>query len=369
MREVVLDSGSEMIHRRPTAGKRPGDTLGGWRRELARAITDPAELLAALDLPSDLLPGARSAGELFPIRVPRGFASRMRPGDPRDPLLLQVLGRAEETETATGFSDDPVGEGPASAVAPRPGVLHKYRGRVLFVVTGACAVHCRYCFRRAFPYDDNAATGESGSGWSGWDGPLGYVAQDPSIREVILSGGDPLSASDERLGSLVRRIAEIPHVERLRVHSRTPVVLPERVDDGMLDWLAGTRLRPVLVIHANHAREIDGAVRRAMGRLREAGVELFNQSVLLAGVNDSADALVELSEALFDARVVPYYLHLLDRVSGAAHFEVEEPRARSLVAEAAERLPGYLVPRLVREVAGAPYKVPAGFGAEDGESP
>lgn len=349
-----------MIHRPRAAGGSPNAT-GEWRRELARAIRDPAELLAALDLPADLLPGAREAGALFPLRVPRGFVARMRPGDPRDPLLLQVLGRAEETATAPGFTDDPVGEGPTSAVAPRPGVLHKYRGRVLFVVTGACAVHCRYCFRRAFPYDDNVATGESGSGWSGWDGPLDYVASDPSIREVILSGGDPLSASDERLGELARRIAEIAHVTRLRVHSRTPVVLPERVDGALLGWLAGTRLRPVLVIHANHAREIDDTVRRAMGRLRDAGVELYNQSVLLAGVNDSADALVELSEALFEARVVPYYLHLLDRVSGAAHFEVEERRARRLVAEAAERLPGYLVPRLVREVAGAPYKVPAGF--------
>jgi EF-P beta-lysylation protein EpmB len=351
-----------MIHRRPTTSE-----PDGWQRLLRDAITDPAELLATLDLPADLLvdllDGAREAGELFPLRVPRGFVRRMRPGDPRDPLLLQVLGRVEETRAAAGFSDDPVAEGPASAVAPRPGVLHKYRGRVLFVVTGACAVHCRYCFRRAFPYDDNLATGASGSGWSGWDGPLDYVAGDASIREVILSGGDPLSASDERLEGLVRRIARIPHVERLRVHSRTPVVLPERVDEALVSWLAGTRLRPVLVIHANHAREIDGSVRAAMGRLREAGVDLYNQSVLLAGVNDSGDALVELSEALFDARVTPYYLHLLDRVSGAAHFEVDEARARRLVAEAAQRLPGYLVPRLVREVAGAPYKVPAGFDA------
>lgn len=330
---------------RPAPGAPP---TPAWRRSLAAAVADPAELLALLELDPALLPAARRAAELFPLRVPRGYVRRMRPGDPADPLLRQVLPLGEELAAVTGFGADPLAEGAAS---PAPGVLHKYRGRALLVVTGACAVHCRYCFRRHFPY------AEHHPGWSGWDEALGYLAADPSISEVILSGGDPLAVSDRRLAELAGRLAEIPHLRRLRVHSRNPVVLPERVDDELLAWLAGGRLAPVMVVHANHAREIDGEVAAAFGRLREAGVTLLNQSVLLAGVNDSADALVELSEALFAAGAMPYYLHLLDRVAGAAHFEVAEERARRLVGEAAGRLPGYLVPRLVREVPGAPAKV------------
>lgn len=335
-----------------------------WRRALAEAVTDPAELFELLDLPAELLPAARRAAELFGLRVPRGFVARMRPGDPADPLLLQVLPLGAELDPAPGFTVDPLGEvglleagaPPEDGLAgagpgPRPGLLRKYRGRALLIVTGACAVHCRYCFRRHFPY------AESHPGWSGWGETLRHLAADPELREVILSGGDPLSAADERLEELVAGIAAIPQVERLRIHTRNPVVLPERVDDRLLGWLAATRLRTVVVVHANHAREIDGAVREAFARLRRAGADLLNQSVLLAGVNDSAGALVELSEALFEAGALPYYLHLLDRVQGAAHFEVPEERARRLVGEAAARLPGYLVPRLVREAPGAPAKV------------
>ncbi len=337
-----------MIARTPAPSRGPR-ALPAWRRALAEAVTDPAELLEILELPDDLLPEARRASELFGLRVPRGYVARMRPGDPRDPLLLQVLPLGRELDAAPGFTEDPLAEADASL---RPGLLHKYRGRVLLVVTGACAVHCRYCFRRHFPY------AESHPGRSGWGEALEAVAGDPEVREVILSGGDPLTVSDERLAELVAGIAAVPQVERLRIHSRNPVVLPERVDDRLLAWLGGTRLRTVVVVHANHAREIGGAVRGAFARLREAGATLLNQSVLLAGVNDSVQAQVDLSEALFEAGALPYYLHLLDRVSGAAHFEVPEERARRLVGEAAGRLPGYLVPRLVREVPGAPAKVP-----------
>jgi EF-P beta-lysylation protein EpmB len=324
-------------------------TPPAWRRALAEAVTEPRELLERLALPADLLPAAERAAGLFGLRVPRGYLARMRPGDPADPLLLQVLPLGAELSEAPGWVADPLAEREA---APRPGVLHKYRGRVLLVVTGACAVHCRYCFRRHFPYADAAP------GWSGWAESLRHVEEDPEVREVILSGGDPLAASDERLAELVARIEAIPHVTRLRLHTRNPVVLPERVDDGLLAWLGATRLRAVVVVHANHAREIDGAVCAAFGRLRAAGATVLNQSVLLAGVNDSAGALAELSEALFAAGALPYYLHLLDRVAGAAHFEVPEERARRLVGEVAARLPGFLVPRLVREVPGAPAKVP-----------
>lgn len=328
-----------------------------WQQAFAQAISDPLELLellelspAALGVPED----AAAARRQFPLRVPRGFAARMRPGDPGDPLLRQVLPVDREARRLPGFSADPLAE---TAAHPAPGLLHKYRGRALLVVTGACAIHCRYCFRRHFPYAESSGRGT-------WDRALEHLAADPSLVEVILSGGDPLSVSDGQLAELAQRLAAIPHVRRLRIHSRLPVVLPERVDEGLLDWLTGSRLQPVLVIHANHPREIDGTVVAALDRLRRAGVTLLNQAVLLRGVNDDGAVLEELSEVLFAAGVLPYYLHLLDRVDGAAHFEVPEPEARRLAADLARRLPGYLVPRLVREVPGAEAKVPVDLQRE-----
>jgi EF-P beta-lysylation protein EpmB len=273
----------------------------------------------------------------------------MRRRDPRDPLLRQVLPLGAELEAVAGFRDDPVGDRPASLGT---GLLRKYHGRVLLIATGACAVHCRYCFRRHFPY------GEENASADGFAPALERIAADPGIREVILSGGDPLTLSDRRLGELVRRLAAMPHLVRLRIHTRLPVVLPERVDDRLLEWLAGTRLAKIVVVHANHANEIDRPVREALARLRRAGASLLNQSVLLRGVNDDAGALADLSEALFAEGVLPYYLHLLDRVRGAAHFEVPEPEARGTYEALRARLPGYLLPRLVRELPGAPAKLP-----------
>jgi EF-P beta-lysylation protein EpmB len=319
-----------------------------WQRELAAAITDPAELLEAVGLGSDWLPAAQVAARLFPLRVPRGFVARMRRADPNDPLLRQVLPLAAECLSAPGFATDPVGD---LAAMTAPGVLHKYQGRVLLAVSGACAVHCRYCFRRHFPYAEANASSDR------WRAALDYVARDVSIREVILSGGDPLAMGDRRLADLVRHLAQIAHVERLRIHTRLPIVLPARVTTELVDWLVGTRLRPVVVVHANHGNEIDAGVRAALVRLRSAGVTLLNQSVLLKGVNDTVESLAALSETLFAAGVLPYYLHLLDRVQGAVHFEVADSQARQLMVELAARLPGYLVPRLVREVAGAPSKL------------
>jgi EF-P beta-lysylation protein EpmB len=322
-----------------------------WQRELARAVTDPAELLRELELDLALLPAARAAAARFPLRAPRGFVARMGKGDPNDPLLRQVLPLAAEMEPTPGFVVDPVGDWAARAA---PGVLHKYHGRALLIVTGACAVHCRYCFRREFPY------AEAHAGADEWKPALAYLASDPSIREVILSGGDPLSLSDRRLGALLAELDRIPHLDRLRVHSRQPIMLPERVDEGLLELFARTRLRPVWVVHANHPREIDAAVRAALARLAAAGATLLNQSVLLRGVNDSAAVLAELSEALFAARVLPYYLHLLDPVRGAAHFDVNESEASAIMKALRQRLPGYLVPRLVREQPGQPAKTPIG---------
>lgn len=320
-----------------------------WQQELARAITEPAELLRELALDLALLPAARAAAARFPLRVPRGFVARMRQGDPDDPLLRQVLPLAAELSPVPGFVADPVDDQAARAA---PGVLHKYHGRVLLIATGACAIHCRYCFRREFPYSENHAGGDS------WRPALNYLSQDRSLREVILSGGDPLSLSDRRLGALLAELERIPHLERLRIHSRQPIVLPERVDDGLLDLLARTRLRPILVIHANHPREINDTVRRVLERLAGIGVTLLNQSVLLRGVNDTVPTLVELSEVLFTARVLPYYLHLLDRVQGAAHYEVNETEASTIMEVLRQRLPGYLVPRLVREQPGQLAKTP-----------
>ncbi len=324
---------------------------GAWKDLLAAAISDPGELLELLDLPLGIAGGSAEverARRQLALRVPRGFVDRMRRGDPDDPLLRQVLPHAAETTVVDGFSSDPVGE---LSSAPGP-LLQKYRGRALLVVTGACAVHCRYCFRRHFPYAERSLSG------SGWADALAVVAGDPSLTEIILSGGDPLAVPDDRLAALVDELSAISHLQRLRLHTRLPVVIPQRIDESMLSWLAGSRLQTVVVVHANHANEIDADVRTAAGLLRGAGATVLNQSVLLAGVNDDVEALAALSEALLAAGILPYYLHLLDPVAGAAHFDVPQDRALELIRELRERLPGFLVPRLVREVAGAPSKVP-----------
>jgi EF-P beta-lysylation protein EpmB len=321
----------------------------GWVQALAGAITDPEVLLSRLGLGPEWLAPARAAARRFPLRVPAGFVARMRRGDPHDPLLRQVLPLAEECLAVAGYTRDPVGDLSARRA---PGLLQKYEGRVLLTATGACAVHCRYCFRRHFPYgEENASAGQ-------FRAALAEIAADPSIREVILSGGDPLTLSDRRLREFSDSLATVAHVVRLRLHTRLPVVLPERVDDGLVGWLGAVTVPVVIVIHANHPNELDANVAAALGRLRAAGATLLNQSVLLRAVNDNPDALAALSERLFALGVLPYYLHQLDRVEGAAHFAVPDDAARSLRDELARRLPGYLVPRLVREVAGAPAKLP-----------
>jgi EF-P beta-lysylation protein EpmB len=316
-----------------------------WQRRLGEAVASVGELLDLLGLEAASV-GADGRSD-FPLRVPRSFVARMRPGDPRDPLLAQVLPVAAERRAPPGFTRDPLAE---AAASPAPGLLHKYRGRALLVLTGACGVHCRYCFRRHFPYAEHRDRDARAA--------LAYVAAEPSIEEVIVSGGDPLALADERLAALAEAIAAIPHVRRLRLHTRMPIVLPERVDDALTAWLAASPLQKVVVVHANHPQEIDGEVAGALRRLGATGATLLNQAVLLAGVNDAAATQRELGETLFAAGVLPYYLHLLDRVAGAAHFAVDEAAARRIMAELTASTPGYLVPRLVREVPGAPAKVP-----------
>jgi EF-P beta-lysylation protein EpmB len=329
----------------------------GWQTEMASAITSPRELATELGLDPELVSAAEAAGSAFGLRVPRSYLARIERGNPQDPLLRQVLPIGAELADTTDYIADPLGEREALRA---PGLLQKYHGRALLITTEACAVHCRYCFRREFPYAEQANDS------SRWRQALDEIARDTSIEEVILSGGDPLSLSDSRLASLTDTLQTIPHVRRLRVHTRQPVVLPSRVDAGLTRWLSQLRLPVVFVLHVNHPNEMDTEVSRACARLRDSGVTLLNQTVLLQGVNDDSEVLAELSRRLFEAGVLPYYLHLLDRVRGAAHFDVPEERARLIAGQLSARLPGYLVPRLAREIPGAPAKVtlaPILFGA------
>ena len=320
-----------------------------WQKALREAVRDPRELLDLLGLDRLAPRLSDEAMVQFPLRVPRGFVARMRRGDPRDPLLRQVLPLDDEMRPMPGYGLDAVGDGAAKTA---PGVIQKYRGRALLVATGSCAIHCRYCFRRHFPYAEETAARD------GWREAVDRIRQDTAIEEVLLSGGDPLSLSNGKLAELTGALADIPHLRRLRIHSRLPIVLPERIDGGLLGWLSALPWPATLVVHANHANEFDGAVDAALGRLREAGVHLLNQAVLLRGVNDDIDALAALSERGFAAGVLPYYLHQLDRVAGVAHFEVDDAHARALHAGLAARLSGYLVPRLVREIPGDTGKRP-----------
>ena len=333
----------------PAAPARPHPAAPSpdWRRAWREVVRDPRELLAMLGL--EALAGRISpaAAESFPLRVPRGFVARMRHGDPNDPLLRQVLPLDDEDRIVPGFDLDAVGDAPARRGG---GLIHKYEGRALLVATGSCAVHCRYCFRRHYPYAEDTAAA------AGWREAVATIAADDSIVEVILSGGDPLSLADHKLAELGDALRAIPHVRRLRIHTRLPIVLPERIDAGFLAWLRALPWPVVVVVHANHANEFDASVDAAMAALRDAGATLLNQAVLLRGVNDSVEALAGLCERGFEAGVLPYYLHQLDRVAGAAHFEIGDIEALALHSALAARLPGYLVPKLVRETAGDPGK-------------
>lgn len=327
----------------------PPQPAEDWRLAWRQSLTDPHQLLARLGLAEHarrLLPATDTG---FAMRVPESYLQRMRPGDTHDPLLRQVLPTAAELDAAPGYGHDAVGDLAASRA---PGVIHKYQGRVLLIATGACAVNCRYCFRRHFPYAQELAARDR------WRAALDYIAGDESVREVILSGGDPLALATGRLAELTDALAGIGHVRSLRLHTRLPIVLPERVDAALLAWLRGLPWPVTVVVHANHGNEIDTTITGVLRRLRDTGAHLLNQSVLLAGVNDSVLALETLSWRLHQAGTLPYYLHLLDKVAGAAHFHVDASRARQLHARLRARLPGYLLPRLVREIAGEPAKTP-----------
>lgn len=318
-----------------------------WKQELAEAISSPTELLNALEL-GQLAPNIQLKPD-FRLRVPRAYVKKMQIGDPHDPLLLQVLPALEEINGAGNHMGltDPVGD--LSAVQA-PGLLHKYHGRVLLITTGACAIHCRYCFRRHFPYAESSINSLH------FNQALEYLHTHTDIHEVILSGGDPLVLSDSKLADLCAQLETVPHLRWLRIHTRLPVVLPSRITKSLTEWMQQSRFRITVVIHSNHANELTERERQSLQRLQAAEITLLNQSVLLKGVNDTVADLIALSERLHDFGVIPYYLHLLDKVEGGMHFEVPVNRSVQLVAAMRENLPGFLVPQLVQEEAGKPAK-------------
>lgn len=319
-----------------------------WKKDLARAISDPRKLLFILELPETTFQADFAARQLFPMRVPQSFVDRMEKGNPKDPLFLQVMPKQQEFIQKAGFIKDPLDEHESVV----PGLLHKYTNRVLFIVRGGCAINCRYCFRRHFPYQENSNNKHE------WQQAIDYIRSKPEVIEVIFSGGDPLMANDEQLGWLVEQLEQIPHLKRLRIHTRLPVVMPSRVTDEFVTLLKQSSLRCSVVLHINHPNELAAELPAALAKLTAAGIDLYNQAVLLADINDNADDLVELHERLFDNRIQPYYLHVLDKVEGASHFEVSEEKAVALMNELLLRLPGFLVPKLVREIGGEKSKTP-----------
>lgn len=321
---------------------------GQWQKELREVFTDPADLLRYLELDPNDFSRDMPARQLFPMRVPRAFAARMRPQDPKDPLLLQVLPQAQEFLEVPGFNTDPLEEQNNGI----PGMLHKYQSRVLLMVRGGCAVNCRYCFRRHFPYQEHAINK------AGWEKVLAYIAADSNINEVIYSGGDPLMAKDDFLAWLTGQLAAIPHVNKLRLHTRLPVVIPNRISPDLLDWIGESGLMTAMVLHINHAQEIDAALQHKLQLLKQRGVVLLNQAVLLKDINDSAEQQALLGDKLYESGVLPYYLHLFDKVKGASHYDIPLSRARAIMVELIKRQPGYLVPKLVQEIGNQPGKTP-----------
>jgi len=325
-----------------------------WQQQWQESFKDIDALLAYLNLSSHEVHALKQAHD-FPLKVPLAFAERMQKGDPNDPLLAQILPVSQELQLVPGYNNDPLAENDAN---PLPGLLHKYHGRVLLTLSGACAVHCRYCFRRHFPYEKN------NPGSKGWEPVFEYLAAHPDIQEVILSGGDPLSVSDAIFGRFVQQLEAIPSIKYLRIHTRFPIMIPARITDEFVRILSETRFRTTMVLHSNHANEWDETLISPLKQLRTAGVTLLNQAVLLRGVNDNTQTLIDLSYRLYDYGIMPYYLHLLDKVSGASHFEISKPKAVEFIRNMIAILPGYLVPKLVYEAPHRKSKIPVDLGMD-----
>lgn len=322
-----------------------------WRKELAKTVTDPAELLSLLNIDAAAYQAGFSARKLFPLRVPRPFIAKMEQGNENDPLFKQVMTNQLEFEQVEGFVSDPLGEHESVL----PGLLHKYKSRVLFILKTGCAVNCRYCFRRHFPYQDNAPNQQ------GWQQAFVYIQSHPEINEVVLSGGDPLMASDKHLIELISSLEQIPHLTRIRIHTRLPVVIPQRITPELTHALVTSRLKSIIVLHVNHANELDDLLKEHLSLWQSNQITLLNQAVLLKAVNDNVNALVDLSERLFEFGILPYYIHLFDKVSGAAHFYQDDEYVAKLQAGLRAELPGFLVPKWVREEAGEASKTPIVF--------
>ena len=327
--------------------KQPINIYSDWKSELSNCISSIDQLLQLLGLSSKDLNASQLASQGFSIKVPQHYAQLMEYGNPEDPLLKQVLPIEAELNQDPSFSVDPVNE---SEYNPVPGIVHKYRNRVLMIISPNCAINCRYCFRRHFPYQENRQSKQQ------WLQALDYLKDRPEINEVIYSGGDPLAANDNFLSWLTQQIETIKHIKRLRIHSRLPVVIPSRIDTQLLTWLSSSRLKPTMVLHINHANEIDVKLCQSVEKLKTAGITVLNQSVLLKGINDSSQALINLSEKLFDAGIMPYYLHLLDPVQGASHFDIPVDQALKIFSHMQAELPGFLLPKLVQEKAGETSK-------------
>lgn len=338
---IPVSSSSVQLPTQKTSADTP------WQQLFSESLLTPEQLVQQLALPEALLTEIKQASELFQLRVPTPYLNRIKKGDINDPLLKQVLPLGLEAIQTPGYVTDPLQEKDSN---PIPGLVHKYKSRVLLITAGACAVNCRYCFRRHFEYQDNAISSERLEQISH------YLAQHPEINEVILSGGDPLATSDHRLQQIVNTLEAIPHIKRLRIHTRLPVVIPQRITPELIDILSITRLKTIWVLHINHPQEIDPCVQQACQRLKQAGMAILNQSVILRGINDNVEILTELSEALFDADIQPYYLHAFDPVTGAAHFNVSDEEAIELWQALQAELPGFLLPKLVREIPGKKSK-------------
>ena len=324
------------------------DLHNNWQKELGNVVTDPKQLLEMLSISPEKYHQDFKARQLFPVRVPRPFINRMQIGNINDPLLKQVLSDRREFIETPGYVTDPLEEHDTVA----EGLLHKYESRVLMIVKSGCAVNCRYCFRRHFPYEDNSPNKQR------WQQALTYIKENQSLNEVIFSGGDPLMANDQHLGWLIKQVEDIPHIKRLRIHSRLPIVIPARVTDALVTALETSRLQTIMVLHTNHAQELDSSVKLAVSKMKQADITVLNQAVLLKGVNDTVADQVNLCEALFDFGVLPYYLHQFDPVQGASHFDVDIEEAREIAKGMMAKLPGFLMPKLVKEIAGEANKTP-----------
>ena len=323
-----------------------------WQQQLKNTVNNIQELCSELDLDYNTLKHGRlNLQPKFPLKVSRYYLNKINKNNLNDPLLLQILPQVEELKSAPNFCHDPLEEEKYTKV---PGLIHKYHNRVLLTVTGACGIHCRYCFRQNFPYENNILAQKER------DLQLDYIIKNININEVILSGGDPLCVNNKYLDLLLSSLTSIPHIKTIRFHSRMPIVIPDRIDEELIEilnrYINNQHVNIVLVTHCNHPDELDEHIKNKMALLKNIGITILNQSVLLKNINDNAKTLVDLSHKLFECHILPYYLHLLDPVTGTSHYEVKHSNAKLLIKEVSSKLSGYLVPKLVQEIAGMPSK-------------